>query len=116
MPSAYAYKAALYCESCGDKIERELKIAGVTDTGDTNDYPQGPFAQGGGEADTPQHCEECGEFLENPITSDGDRYVREKLQPFYQPSSSWDETAKRAEDAGKPILGQWARFYYAESQ
>jgi hypothetical protein len=30
---------------------------------DSDDLPKGPYAQGGGEADTPQHCEGCGQFL-----------------------------------------------------
>ncbi len=44
---------------------------------DSGEYPCGPYADGGGESDTPSHCGGCQEFLENPLTADGYQYVRE---------------------------------------
>lgn len=120
---AFVYKAALYCEDCGQEVvdrlrgewrkqaeaktqeiatDLETKYAidpdkwprffnalergiyrslavDASDEGsyDSDDFPKGPYPEGGGEADTPQHCDSCHEFLENPLTSDGMAYVRE---------------------------------------
>ena len=75
----YIYQAALYCEDCGDKIKTDLPPRQSMDA-DSDDYPQGPYDNGGGEADCPQHCDACGVFLENPLTNDGYEYVREAIQ------------------------------------
>lgn len=56
----YIYEGALYCEDCARSLEGEA---------------DGPYPDGGGEADTPQHCDSCGVFLENPLTADGRSYV-----------------------------------------
>lgn len=71
----YVYNAALLCEDCGEKMQTELG-GDRNDTGDSEDYPQGPEGNGGGEADSPQHCDYCHTFLENELTSDGYEYVR----------------------------------------
>jgi hypothetical protein len=89
--NAYIYRAALICEACA--LQFIKNNPSVENTGDSDSYPQGPHAQGGGEADSPQHCNmgnECvdsipsgnpdkfpnwGAFLENPLTSDGYRHV-----------------------------------------
>ena len=73
---AYIYTAALLCEECASLVRQELGEKNVSDTGDSDDYPQGPYDNGGGEADTPQHCDSCHLFLENPLTSEGCDYVR----------------------------------------
>lgn len=94
--NAYIYQADIYCEECAREIKARLrkKIEAKLDakidainaaTPDTNDesfydsdeYPKGPYGNGGGESDTPQHCARCKEFLENPLTSDGYAYVQE---------------------------------------
>lgn len=49
---------------------------------DSSEYPKGPYPDGGGEADSPQHCGGCGLFLENPLTEDGWRYVRNSAEDF----------------------------------
>jgi hypothetical protein len=91
---AYIYNADIYCDDCTHDI-----MAGImrgTDTGDSSDYPQGPFDNGGGEADCPQHCGACGVFLENPLTADGYDYVREAL----------------ADGTGdSDVLAEWRAFY-----
>lgn len=100
---AYVYRADIYCEDCGKDIigklghENELSF-------DSERWPQGPFLEGGGEADTPQHCGSCGTFLENPLTVDGYRYVAEQLDAY------------RTTGMGSlPTLHQWAEFYDCEN-
>ena len=44
---------------------------------DSECTPIGPYANGGGESDAPEHCDTCGLFLENPLTSDGLEGVNE---------------------------------------
>lgn len=82
----YLYSAALYCADCGEKIRADLTAKGKAPEGpddehtyDSDAFPKGPYADGGGEADTPQHCDGCGVFLENPLTSDGEVYVCEAV-------------------------------------
>ena len=94
----YIYAADCYCEKCGESIRAGIDRAGIAPndlddetTFDCGVYPKGPFADAGGEADTPQHCgsgEDCldptviagekyGRFLENDLTHAGVEYVRE---------------------------------------
>jgi len=73
----YAYQAALLCADCGQRSIRDLAMRGIEDSEDSDDYPQGPYPNGGGESDTPEHCDHCGLFLENPLTGEGYDYVQE---------------------------------------
>lgn len=74
---AYVYQAAMLCPACAEKTRNEL-LQGPFCSQDESDYwPQGPYCDGGGEADTPQHCDKCGVFLKNPLTRDGENYVIE---------------------------------------
>lgn len=77
---AYVYQAAMICESCAEHIIDE------TVTGTLHLYhdemPSGPNADGGGEGDSPQHCDLCGCFLENPLTNTGYRELLEYFQNF----------------------------------
>lgn len=68
---AYIFQAALLCTDCAHKVRRVTNASLESD-----DYPQGPYSDGGGEFDCPQHCDHCGVFLENPLTIDGYGYVR----------------------------------------
>lgn len=82
--NAYVYQAALHCADCAAKLIAELAPPPNMQprnesTWDSDDYPKGPYADGGGEADCPQHCDTCGAFLENPLTAEGENYVRELL-------------------------------------
>ncbi len=106
---AYAFQAALFCADCGEALVRDLRGRGVEDSGDSDDFPQGPFAEGGGESDTPQHCDNgarclgaelvgghrVGAFLGNPLTSDGVTYVQQALE----------------ETPGSPLVRFWAEHY-----
>lgn len=94
MMHAYIYNADIYCAKCGREIQQTLGTS--CDTGDSNDFPQGPYADGGGEADCPHHCGGCRLFLENPLTEDGYSYVREAVE-----SATGDSE----------VLQAWAEFY-----
>src|SRR5438477_360639 len=109
---AYVFQAALYCEACGERLKEDLDTRGVEDSGDSDDYPQGPYPEGGGESDSPQHCdsgEECataerlgrravGAFLENPLTDEGRAYVEQAV----------------AENPESEAVKRWADFYEIE--
>lgn len=94
----YAFQADLYCDACAEKIATELRAAGATDTGDSNDFPQLDTSEG--ESDSPDHCGACGRFLENPLTSDGRCYVVDTLIADY--------AAGRTESVA---WREWAPFY-----
>lgn len=81
MSSAYVYCADLYCAPCAEGImasNRKPEGEEGLDYG-SDDYPCGPYADGGGEADSVQHCAECGELLENPLTEEGLESLRDML-------------------------------------
>jgi hypothetical protein len=96
----YVYQAALVCDDCGEAAKEACDANGDENTGDSDDYPQGPVADGGGEADCPQHCDHCGVFLENPLTSDGMEYVREAVERNY---------AGKGGDGN--VIAEWKAFY-----
>jgi len=101
---AYIYKAALYCSDCAEVIRqgRDVHMWPRVMQEDSEYVPRGLYRNGGGEADTPQHCDACGRFLENPLTPDGTRYVIEKLV----------EHARDGNGDAK-VLMEWAKFYNA---
>ena len=111
---AYVYQAALLCRDCAVATMNEFELhnmfCGSTcglaawphSWQESDYYPQGPYANGGGEADSPQHCDACGVFLENPLTPDGTRYVLEKLVEHARDGSGSAE-----------VLKQWADHYNA---
>jgi hypothetical protein len=121
---AYVYQAALWCGPCViERLVEEKKASpgalgmepaeaqqqivsssGFTDESDydSEDLPKGPYPNGGEEADTPQHCDGCGVFLENPLTGVGVRYVNEKLTEHARDGS-----------ANTEVLKQWAEHYNA---
>lgn len=94
---AYIFQADLYCGPCmiesliaHDKASPAARdmapgaaLEQITESNgfmcesdyDSDDLPKGPYADGGGEADRPQHCGRCRVFLENPLTRDGEIYV-----------------------------------------
>ena len=113
--NAYQYKAAWLCEECGEMERRRfssIERAALTDesgtlTDESDEYPQGPYVDGGGEADTPQHCDNgaCGKFLENPLTDDGQAYVRE--------SYAWERDDANPSKSRTAIetTQLWANYY-----
>lgn len=99
---AYVFQAALICDDCAAELVEGPGMAGQTPTNEDSDlWPQGPYENGGGEADCPQHCDHCQEFLENPLTTDGESYVREEV------------ARTRAENNGEDssVTAEWAAFY-----
>lgn len=103
--NVYVYRAALWCEQCGESKRRSLARVAPSDPDnetsyDSDHYPKGPYSQGGGESDSPQHCEGCGAFLKNPLTSDGVECVREAV-----------ESALRAGRTDSIAVTVWAPFY-----
>ena len=112
MTLAYIYQADLWCESCGESIRDDIIAAGHAPEDpddetsyDSNEYPKGPCDDGGGEADSPQHCaahRKCinalqlhgmlfGCALENPLTADGVAYVREAVANGGRLGEFWAE-------------------------
>jgi len=98
--NAYIYCADIWCEACGRAIRERLAAEGKAPANsddetsyDSGDFPKGPFEDGGGAADCPQHCaagadcleptvidgQKYGCFLDNPLTADGESYVRDLL-------------------------------------
>ena len=81
--------ACLLCEDCGialrEKLEAQGKAPEFPDdetTYDSSEYPKGPYADGGGESDSPSHCDHCHCFLENSLTRDGLEYVNGALREY----------------------------------
>lgn len=79
-PPAFLFRAALLCEACARAHMAANPPPPWADldnesTWDSDDWPKGPFPDGGGEADSPCHCDTCGRFLWNPLTPDGAAYV-----------------------------------------
>ena len=103
----YIYAAEIYCEQCGEAIRERLTREGFApaDPGDersydSDEFPKGPYPDGGGEADCPQHCgagPECqnaiggkiGAWLENELTTDGVEYVREAIREGGEVADMW---------------------------
>lgn len=108
---AYMLQAALICPDCAAEFMAntpkpdhvvQFPNSGEFDesTYDSDEWPKGPYGDGGGEADTPQHCDHCGEFLDNPLTGDGENYVIDAFRDYV--------------DAGKgklDVLVQWRNAY-----
>jgi hypothetical protein len=85
--NTYFYNGDIYCEPCGEGIRDLLSVPeydsfdpGDERTWDSSEWPKGPEGDGGGEADTPQHCGQCNLFLANPLTSDGYSYLITTIQ------------------------------------
>ena len=122
---AYIYRAALWCGPCiikalvaerkaapgaidmcpTEALEQIVSANGFTSEShyDSDDLPKGPYADGGGEADAPQHCDGCGQFLGNPLTVDGLICVENMIRDYLT-------TKKAATDA----VIEWADFYKDE--
>lgn len=107
MTDAYIYQAAMLCEDCGAETRLKLKKAGKApedtddeDTYDSDEYPKGPYPDGGGESDAPEHCDQCGVFLENDLTEAGHEYVKDLIAQHF-----------RSGRGDKKVLKEWADFY-----
>ncbi len=68
--NVFMYKADLHCEDCGDTIRETLPTPKDIDNEysyDSDDYPKGPYSNGGGESDCANHCGTCGVALDNAV-------------------------------------------------
>ncbi len=103
----YIYQGACYCENCGKEIRATLSATAPEDSLDHSSYDSDNYPKEAQvereEADSPQHCDGCGVFLHNPLTSDGYRYVQEKL----------NETGLKSMYIGSMsvALKNWATWY-----
>ena len=96
--NVYSFRGTLICEECGNNlIEEKNKILSSIDPEDENVYPQGPFSNGGGESDIPQHCDICHNFLENPLTPEGETHLKYIFS--------------RDSHQSKNKIDQWKTFY-----
>jgi hypothetical protein len=97
LDDAYMFQGSLYCEDCGRDIQDTLRKKGKApenedneESFDSDDFPKGPFGDGGGEADSIHHCDSNGEclnaiklpcgskigaWLGNDLTSEGDEWL-----------------------------------------
>ena len=80
MKPYFVYKADILCVGCIQDIRDTLDKKGLTPPNpedetawDSNNYPKGPYLDA--EFDTPQYCADCGGFLENDLTEEGEAYV-----------------------------------------
>lgn len=98
----YIYQGHYLCAAGGKNTRAMLHTTAPTNPDDehsfdSDDYPKGPYSNGGGKADFPKHCDSCGRFLENPLTPFGVKYVKE--------AHSDNPTA---------ITEEWVKFYDIE--
>lgn len=76
---AYIYQADIICAECAEVRQQDLKYQRILVNDsyqDSDNFPQGPYDNGGGESDSPQHCGNCNLFLENPLTNDGEKELK----------------------------------------
>jgi hypothetical protein len=111
---AFVYQAALYCVPCGESIRARLDGDGKRPADldnessfDSDNYPKGPYADGGGEADSPQHCDACNAFLENPLTADGAEYLAEQISEAMVEIFQGRRSPIELDSA----IGQWLNHY-----
>lgn len=112
---AYLFQGALFCPTCAKEIKADTKPPAGVDPAkpdeslyDSDDYPKGPYPNGGGEADSPQHCDRCAVFLQSPLTSDGMAYVREQVADGHDLHAS-DGALKIT--WRNPVVKEWAEYY-----
>jgi len=104
------YRGSFYCPDCARDIKREVRAewkekhgTPFEDNGDSEGYPQGPLEEGGGESDSPNHCDGCGVFLENPLTRHGVEWMKEQARGATEDlkEGNWPS----------PAFLEWKRFY-----
>lgn len=98
----YMFQGTLYCEDCGQTIQDKIRKNGKApededdeNSFDSDDFPKGPFGDGGGEADSPHHCDsnemclnaiklpcrsKIGAWLGNSLTHEGSEWLSESIK------------------------------------
>ena len=97
----YMHEADLFCDDCGRKRVAGAEARGDEDTGDSDDFPQ-DVSHLDDTSDSPQHCGDCGVFMENALTDEGLEYVVESII---------EDMAKSGAEAACVSLREWAPFY-----
>ena len=95
----YVYRSDFLCDRCGESVRQAIPCPGNPNdeySYDSDDWPKGPFPNGGGEADCPQHCSRCEIFLENPLTTGGYKYLKSVLD---------------SSEGNSVVLTLWSDFY-----
>ena len=109
--NVYIYAADVYCEDCGKEIRDCLIEEGKAPADpddecsyDSDEFPKGPYPDGGGESDCPEHCgsgADCvnaiklsdgtkiGAWLENELTIEGAKYVEEAIYNGGEVAEIW---------------------------
>jgi len=111
--NAYIYQANIYCEPCIKEMVTQVQDIHEFDS---DEYAKGPFSDGGGESDYPTHCGLCHDFLENPLTTEGEEYVKGVIHdPLLEvhPADHDDAYAFEEQRSHEPavIMRQWREFY-----
>ena len=123
LDDVYMFQGSLYCEDCGRDIQDKIREEGKApedesdeESFDSDDFPNGPFSGGGGEADSIHHCdsnETClnaielpckskiGAWLGNDLTSEGDEWL----------ASSIRESIFRDDAHGRQVNRLWRLKY-----
>lgn len=103
----YIYKADTYCDKCGEDIRKRLRENNeapedVMDHSsyDSDDFPKDADIENE-ESDKPEHCAHCGEFMHNPLTSEGYNYVQSAL----------NEHTRNGKITMNAWLLRWGRWY-----
>jgi len=63
--------------------------------------PKVQFLTGGGEADSPQHCDNCQVFLENELTTEGYNFVKGMIGRYIH----------NKQEGNLDTLKEWIDFY-----
>ena len=115
----WMYKAALWCDECMRLTKWMIeKPAGYNlhdeHTWDSDDYPKGPYESDGIHADSPDHCYNCGRFLESRLTTEGNNYVLEAVTSGHGDASvlaTWRDYYDYLFTANDNELGQWDELF-----
>lgn len=106
----YIFQADVYCEHCGDMLKHKLDAQGEAPEDmsdeysfDSDVYPKGPFYEQ--ESDGPEHCANCGKFLENPLTTEGYKYLNQMIAEHEEGGQGNDE-----------VIEEWKEFYPEREQ
>jgi len=103
---AYVYRGSFYCTDCAQELINVMdEFHMARPDGNSDNYPQGPYPNGGGEADVPNHCDRCGDFLYNPLTTDGVNYVSQTLADYEEGLPGVYET-----------LEEWREYYFPDHE
>ncbi len=101
----YIYQADVWCPTCAKEIADSIIAEGKAPADpsdehsyDSDNFPKGPFFDE--ESDSPEHCAGCHIFLENPLTTHGEEYMREMVDQAIEKG--------RGEE---PHIKEWMDFY-----